>query len=107
VREGNEISSRGLAVLGRSAITDIVGSNRHLLVQGAMGLHSSDGLAGKVASARSARFVCVGTISGVGKTPEMLRCELRRAGAEAPGGSQLLASALFNLLQNALAPVSP
>jgi nitronate monooxygenase len=80
------MTCRGLAVLGRSAIADIVGSDRHLLVQGAMGLHSSDGLAGKVASARSARFVCVGTISGVGKTPEMLRSELRRARAEAPGG---------------------
>jgi len=51
-----------------------------------MGLHSSDGLAGKVASARSGRFACVGTISAVGKTPEMLRAELGRARAEAPGG---------------------
>jgi NAD(P)H-dependent flavin oxidoreductase YrpB (nitropropane dioxygenase family) len=80
------MASSGLAVLGRSAIADIVRSGRHLLVQGAMGLHSSDGLAGKVAAARSARFVCVGTISAVGKTPEMLRAELRRARAEAPGG---------------------
>jgi NAD(P)H-dependent flavin oxidoreductase YrpB (nitropropane dioxygenase family) len=51
-----------------------------------MGLHASDGLAGKVAAARSARLACVGTVSGVGKTPEMLRGELRRARAEAPGG---------------------
>ena len=80
------MSSGGLAVLGRSTIAEIVGSGRHLLVQGAMGLHSSDGLAGKVAAARSGRFACVGTISGVGKTPEMLRAEFRRARAEAPGG---------------------
>jgi len=51
-----------------------------------MGLHSSDGLAGKVAAARSGLFACVGTVSGVGKTPEMLRGELRRAMREAPGG---------------------
>ncbi len=80
------MSSRGLAVLDRSAIADVLGSGRRLLVQGAMGLHSSDGLAGKVAAARSGRFACVGTVSGVCKTPEMLRAELRRARAEAPGG---------------------
>ncbi|HZZ83044.1 MAG TPA: nitronate monooxygenase [Anaeromyxobacteraceae bacterium] len=80
------MASEALAVLGRSAIADLLESGRNLLVQGAMGLHSSDGLAGKVASARSGRFVCVGTISGVGKTPEMLRAELRRAQTEAPGG---------------------
>ncbi len=51
-----------------------------------MGLHVSDGLAGKVAAARSTRFVTAGTVSGVGKTTEMLRRELRRARAEAPGG---------------------
>ncbi len=80
------MSSRGLAVLSRSAIADVLGSGRRLLVQGAMGLHSSDGLAGKVAAARSGRFACVGTVSGVCKTPEMLRAELRRARAEAPDG---------------------
>jgi len=80
------MSSRGLAVLSRSAIADLLGSGRRLLVQGAMGLHSSDGLAGKLAAARSGRFACVGTVSGVCKTPEMLRAELRRARAEAPGG---------------------
>jgi NAD(P)H-dependent flavin oxidoreductase YrpB (nitropropane dioxygenase family) len=74
------------AVLGRGAIEAIVQSGRRLLVQGAMGLHASDGLAGKVARATSRSFVCAGTISGVGKTPEMLRAELRRAKDEAPGG---------------------
>jgi nitronate monooxygenase len=72
--------------LGRAAIEDIVASGRRLLVQGAMGLHASDGLAGKVASATSRHLVCAGTISGVGKTPEMLTREIRRARAEAPGG---------------------
>ncbi|HEX9289223.1 MAG TPA: nitronate monooxygenase [Anaeromyxobacteraceae bacterium] len=76
----------GLAPLNRAAIEGIVRSGRRLLVQGAMGLHVSDGLAGKVAAARSGRFVCAGTISGVGKSPEMLRRELHRAKVEAPGG---------------------
>jgi len=76
----------GLAPLNRAAIEAVVRSGRRLLVQGAMGLHVSDGLAGKVAAARSGRFVCVGTISGVGKSPEMLRRELHRAKAEAPDG---------------------
>src|SRR5512144_1315704 len=80
------MSASKFSVLSRSAITDVLQSNRHLLVQGAMGLHASDGLAGKVARARSGRFACVGTVSGVGKTPEMLRRELRRAKLEAPGG---------------------
>jgi nitronate monooxygenase len=80
------MSSAGFSALNGSAIADILRSGRHLLVQGAMGLHSSDGLAGKVAAARSALFACVGTISGVGKTPEMLRRELQRAKREAPGG---------------------
>jgi nitronate monooxygenase len=73
-------------VLGRGAIEALVASGRRLLVQGAMGLHASDGLAGKVARATSRSFVCAGTVSGVGKTPEMLRAELRRAKDEAPGG---------------------
>jgi nitronate monooxygenase len=80
------MSSSKFSVLSRSAITGVLQSGRHLLVQGAMGLHSSDGLAGKVAAARSGLFACVGTVSGVGKTPEMLRGELRRARREAPGG---------------------
>ena len=80
------MSSSGFAALDRRAIADIRASGRHLLVQGAMGLHSSDGLAGKVASAPSGRMVCVGTISGVGKTPEILRAELRREAADAGGG---------------------
>jgi nitronate monooxygenase len=72
--------------LTRAAIEAMVRSGKRLLVQGAMGLHSSDGLAGKVARATSALFVTAGTVSGVGKTPEMLRRELRRAKTEAPGG---------------------
>src|SRR5512144_473102 len=80
------MSASSFSPLSRSAIAGVLRSGRHLLVQGAMGLHSSDGLAGKVAAARSALFACVGTVSGVGKTPEMLRGELRRARREAPGG---------------------
>jgi NAD(P)H-dependent flavin oxidoreductase YrpB (nitropropane dioxygenase family) len=72
--------------LTRAAIGAVVDSGKHLLVQGAMGLHASDGLAGRMAGAKSTRFVTAGTISGVGKTPEMLRRELRRAREEARGG---------------------
>lgn len=72
--------------LTRAAIGEILRAGKHLLVQGAMGLHVSDGLAGKVAAAKSRRFVTAGTVSGVGKTPEMLRRELRRARHEAPTG---------------------
>jgi nitronate monooxygenase len=72
--------------LDRVAIAAIVASGRRLLVQGGMGIHASDGLAGKVAAIRSARFVGVGTVSAVIKTPEHLVAELRRAKAEAPGG---------------------
>jgi nitronate monooxygenase len=78
--------SSGFSALSGAVIAEVVRSGRRLLVQGAMGLHSSDGLAGNVAAARSARFVCVGTVSGVGKTPELLRDELRRARREAPEG---------------------
>lgn len=74
------------ALLDRRTIEAVVASGRALLVQGGMGLHASDGLAGKVARARSERFVCAGTVSAVGKTPEMLSRELRRAKSEAPGG---------------------
>ena len=76
----------GTAVLDRRAIEAVVASGRALLVQGGMGLHASDGLAGKVARATSRIFVCAGTVSAVGKTPGMLEAELRRAKAEAPGG---------------------
>ena len=80
------MATGGFPPLSRAVIEGIVGSGKRLLVQGAMGLHVSDGLAGKVARARSELFACVGTISGVGKTPERLRGELRRAKEEAPGG---------------------
>jgi nitronate monooxygenase len=74
------------ARLDRSAIEEIVRSGRRLLVQGAMGIHASDGLAGKVAAARSARLVGVGTVSAVVKSEAMLRAEIRRARADAGGG---------------------
>jgi NAD(P)H-dependent flavin oxidoreductase YrpB (nitropropane dioxygenase family) len=75
-----------LAPLDRAAIADVVRSGRRLLVQGAMGIHASDGLAGKVARHRGERLVGVGTISGVLKTDEQIRREITRARAEAPGG---------------------
>ncbi|HYD39709.1 MAG TPA: nitronate monooxygenase [Anaeromyxobacter sp.] len=75
-----------LAPLDRSAIAEVLRSGRRLLVQGGMGIHASDGLAGKVARHRGERLVGVGTISGVIKTDEQLRLEIARARAEAPGG---------------------
>ncbi len=75
-----------LAPLDRSAIAQVVRSGRRLLVQGGMGIHASDGLAGKVARHRGERLVGVGTISGVIKTDDQLRLEIARARAEAPGG---------------------
>ena len=72
--------------LDRAAIQAIVASGRRLLVQGAMGIHASDGIAGKVAGHRGARLVGVGTISAVLKTSDHLRSEIRRAKLEAPGG---------------------
>ncbi len=72
--------------LDRAAIEAIVASGRRLLVQGAMGIHASDGIAGKVAGHRGARLVGVGTISAVLKTSDHLRSEIRRAKLEAPGG---------------------
>jgi NAD(P)H-dependent flavin oxidoreductase YrpB (nitropropane dioxygenase family) len=78
--------SRPFARLDRAAIQAIVASGRRLLVQGGMGIHASDGLAGKVASHHGARLVGVGTVSAVVKTPDHLRREIRRARAEAPGG---------------------
>ncbi len=75
-----------LARLDRAAIEAIVASGRRLLVQGGMGIHASDGLAGKVAAHRGARLVGVGTVSAVVKNADHLRREIRRARAEAPGG---------------------
>src|SRR5512137_3139209 len=75
-----------LARLDRAAIEAIVASGRRLLVQGGMGVHASDGLAGKVAAHQGARLVGVGTVSAVVKSEEHLRREIRRARREAPGG---------------------
>jgi NAD(P)H-dependent flavin oxidoreductase YrpB (nitropropane dioxygenase family) len=75
-----------LARLDRAAIEAVVASGRRLLVQGGMGIHASDGLAGKVAAHRGDRLVGVGTISAVVKGPDHLRREIRRARAEAAGG---------------------
>jgi len=72
--------------LDRAAIQRIVSGGQRLLVQGAMGIHASDGLAGKVAACRTERLVGVGTISAVLKSEAMLRAEIRRARAEAPWG---------------------
>jgi NAD(P)H-dependent flavin oxidoreductase YrpB (nitropropane dioxygenase family) len=72
--------------LDRLAIDAITRSGRHLLVQGAMGIHASDGLAGKVAATASTRLVGVGTVSAVVKSEPMLRGEIRRARAQAPQG---------------------
>src|SRR5512133_112295 len=72
--------------LDRGAIESVVASGRRLLVQGAMGIHASDGVSGLVASHRGDRLVGVGTISAVLKTPEMLRTEIRRARRDANGG---------------------
>ncbi len=75
-----------LPKLDRAAIEAVVQSGRRLLVQGAMGIHASDGIAGKVAAHRGDRLVGVGTISAVLKTPEQLRAEIRRAKRESGGG---------------------
>jgi nitronate monooxygenase len=72
--------------LDRRAIEEIVSSGRRLLVQGAMGIHASDGLSGKVAAMRTPHLVGVGTISGVLKSEALLRGEIRRGRAEAPHG---------------------
>jgi len=72
--------------LDRAAIAEIVASGRRLLVQGGMGIHASDGVAGKVAAHRGRRLVGVGTISAVLKTPEQLRTEIKRAKRESDGG---------------------
>jgi nitronate monooxygenase len=75
-----------LAPLDRRAIEAVVASGKRLLVQGAMGIHASDGVTGKVARHRGERLVGVGTISGVVKSDEQLRAEIHRARREAPGG---------------------
>jgi len=72
--------------LDRSAIEAIVRSGKRLLVQGAMGIHASDGLSGRVAAVNGPRLVGVGTISAVLKSEELLRAEIRRARADAPSG---------------------
>lgn len=72
--------------LDRAAIAEVLRGGRRLLVQGAMGIHASDGISGKVAAIRTQRLVGVGTISAVLKTPDMLRAEIRRAKRDAPGG---------------------
>jgi NAD(P)H-dependent flavin oxidoreductase YrpB (nitropropane dioxygenase family) len=72
--------------LDRAAIEAVVRSGRRLLVQGAMGIHASDGLSGLVAQHRGPGLVGVGTISAVLKTPEMLVREIRRARRDARGG---------------------
>jgi NAD(P)H-dependent flavin oxidoreductase YrpB (nitropropane dioxygenase family) len=72
--------------LDRVAIEAILRSGKRLLIQGAMGIHASDGLAGKVAAASTARLVGVGTVSAVVKTEPMLRAEIGRARALAPAG---------------------
>ncbi|MFL5260959.1 MAG: NAD(P)H-dependent flavin oxidoreductase [Anaeromyxobacteraceae bacterium] len=72
--------------LTRDAIEAVLRSGRRLLVQGAMGVHASDGLSGTVAAARTERLGGVGTISAVVKSEEMLRAEIRRARADAPQG---------------------
>jgi NAD(P)H-dependent flavin oxidoreductase YrpB (nitropropane dioxygenase family) len=80
------LHAAGSPRLDRAAIEGIVRSGRRLLVQGGMGIHASDGLAGKVAAHRGLRLVGVGTISAVIKTPDQLRAEIRRARAESRGG---------------------
>jgi len=72
--------------LDRAAIDAIVRSGRRLLVQGGMGIHASDGLSGLVAAHRGQRLVGAGTISGVIKTPEQLRAEIRRARVHSGNG---------------------
>jgi nitronate monooxygenase len=72
--------------LDRQAIQQVVRSGKHLLVQGAMGIHASDGLAGKVAAVETPRLLGVGTISAVLKSEQLMRAEIRRARADAPYG---------------------
>jgi NAD(P)H-dependent flavin oxidoreductase YrpB (nitropropane dioxygenase family) len=86
VSQAAEPASPPAPRLDRRAIADVLASGRRLLVQGAMGIHASDGLSGKVAAARTPHLLGVGTVSAVLKSPEMLAREIRRAKREAPGG---------------------
>jgi nitronate monooxygenase len=72
--------------LDRQAVEKVVRGGKRLLVQGAMGIHASDGLAGRVAAVESEHLLGVGTISAVLKSDELLRKEIRRARADAPHG---------------------
>ena len=81
-----ESPAPALPKLTRRVVEDIVSSGRRLLVQGAMGIHASDGLSGKVAAQRGPRLLGVGTISAVLKTPEHLVGEIRRAKRDSNGG---------------------
>ncbi len=81
-----EVSLPPAPKLTREVINEFVKQGRHLLIQGGMGLHASDGLSGKVASSPTQRFVPVGTVSAVGKTEAGLIAEIRRARSEAPHG---------------------
>ncbi len=85
-RRPDEPASPPAPRLDRGAIEEVLASGRRLLVQGAMGIHASDGISGKVAAVRTARLQGVGTVSAVLKTPEMLAAEIRRCKREAPGG---------------------
>ena len=76
----------GAPRLDRAAVERVLRGGRRLLVQGAMGIHASDGLAGKVAAVCGPRLLGVGTISAVLKSDGQLRAEIRRARAEAPLG---------------------
>jgi NAD(P)H-dependent flavin oxidoreductase YrpB (nitropropane dioxygenase family) len=72
--------------LDRQAVAQVVRAGKRLLVQGAMGIHASDGLAGRVAAVESKHLLGVGTISAVLKDDGLLRNEIRRARADAPYG---------------------
>ena len=77
-RNGMDTAARSPR-LDRVAIEAITSAGKRLIVQGAMGIHASDGLAGKVAATRSALLVGAGTVSAVVKSEAMLRAEIRRA----------------------------
>ncbi|MHB8417594.1 MAG: nitronate monooxygenase [Myxococcales bacterium] len=72
--------------LDRKTIEAAAAAGRCLLVQGAMGIMASDGLPGRVARIESARFLPVGTISGVAKPLPMVLHQIERSRREAPGG---------------------
>jgi nitronate monooxygenase len=85
-RRPDEPASPPAPRLDRQAVEQVLAGGRRLLVQGAMGIHASDGISGKVAAVRTRRLQGVGTVSAVLKTPEMLASEIRRCKREAPGG---------------------